>query len=375
MSGSVSTMPTTIATMSSPMQMTALTAAAPSSKPTSPRRHPIPHVRHVSCLANQPMKNARRPPHQGHRRRTPRHSIVGNDGRALMTTTPRLRSRSVPRAVIRETAPMRRGLAGLLFTMAAMCLALAAGGWWLQRIAFSGDAIGGVADVVVSDSAIRTELASTIADATARELGVGRGELRRTLDEYLRADSPETADVLERVVTESHARLIGLRDEPVQITSDEIVSIVRDERAAVIPAVTIPVEKVGVLSTIRVVLGWFVPLAAIAGALALLLGIVAHPRKADAAFGIGVFCLVAAVAAVLLGYVVPAYVVPEVTDNPWVGVIPEIAKDAVVMVIVVAVVLAVAGLALTLGAAAARRRKVWSQPVAVHRYADQRRWS
>ena len=72
-----------IPTTSSPRHTTALIAIAPSSKPSYPRRQLIPHVRHVSRLVNQPSKKAPRPPHHAQRRRTPRHSIVGNDGRTV----------------------------------------------------------------------------------------------------------------------------------------------------------------------------------------------------------------------------------------------------------------------------------------------------
>ena len=49
--------------------MIAAIDAAPSSKPTSPRRHRSPHDRQWSVLWNHPMKNACRPPHHGHARR------------------------------------------------------------------------------------------------------------------------------------------------------------------------------------------------------------------------------------------------------------------------------------------------------------------
>ena len=51
------------------------------------------------------------------------------------------------------------------------------------------------------------------------------------------------------------------------------------------------------LNVIRHGLVWFVPLMAIAGAVALLLALIAHPRQSDAVFGIGLFLLFSAVAA------------------------------------------------------------------------------
>ena len=66
---------------------------------------------------------------------------------------------------------MRRGLAGVLFFVAAVCLALAAGGWWLQRVAFDTSSSGELADVVLRDADIRNQIATVAADATAATLG------------------------------------------------------------------------------------------------------------------------------------------------------------------------------------------------------------
>ena len=155
----------------------------------------------------------------------------------------------------------------------------------------------------------------------------------------------------------------------------QLVQLTRNEAVGDLPPVTLPVEEVGALSTTRTTLDWAVPIAAITGAVALLLGILAHPRKADAVFGIGMFCILAGVAAILLGYVVPAFVLPMFDESIWTGAIPAIAEHFLPIVIGVAIVLCAGGIALMIGAAAARRRRAWSSPVPVHRYADQHRWS
>jgi hypothetical protein len=268
---------------------------------------------------------------------------------------------------------MRRGLAGLLFFIAAVCLALAAGGWWLQRVAFETESSGDLAVVVLEDPEIRGQIATIAADAAAETLGVPAADLRTLVDQL--AQTTAGADLMRQIVVDSHARLIGLRAEPVQITGQQLVQLVRDERVADLPPVTLPVQEVGALSTTRQALDWAVPIAAIIGGVALLLGLVAHPRKADAVFGIGMFCILAAVAALLLGYVVPAFLFPALTDTTWAAVIPAVAEHWMPFVVVVAAILVTVGVALMIGAAAARRRRSWSAPVAVGRYADQRRWS
>ena len=268
---------------------------------------------------------------------------------------------------------MRRGVAGLLFFVAAVCLAVAGGGWWLQRVAFDTDRSGDLARVVLDDPAIRTEIARTAAQATATTLGLPVEEVQATVDGYAQTD--QGAELMRQIISDAHAKLIGERQEPVQITAAQLVELTRNQQVAGLPPIELPVEEVGVLDVIRRALSWVVPIAAIAGGLALLLGLIAHPRKADAVFGIGIFCIVAGILTILLGYVVPAFLLPVLTDNVWVGAIPELAEYALPVVAVVSVVLIGGGLALMIGAAAARRRKLWSSPVAVHRYGDQHRWS
>ena len=178
------------------------------------------------------------------------------------------------------------------------------------------------------------------------------------------------------MLADSHARLIGRRDEPVQITGPQLVPIVRDERAALLPPVTLPVDEIAALNVIRIGLAWFVPVAAIAGGVALLLGLVAHPRRADAVYGIGVFCLLAAGAALVLGYLLPVFVVPEISDNIWLGLVPAIAKGYLPVILGAVVVLVAVALGLMAASAAIdRRRRSWDKPIAVHPHADQRRWS
>jgi hypothetical protein len=270
---------------------------------------------------------------------------------------------------------MRRGLVGLLFFIAAACLALAAGGWWLQRVAFDTSTSAELADVVLHDDAIRAQIGTIVASIAADHLGVPESELRALVDQYVQAGDPAVDDVLGQVVADSHARLIGERDEPVQITGAQLVPIVRNENAADLPNITLPVESVTALNLIRISLGWFIPVMTAAGVIALLLGLVAHPRKSDALSGIGRFLVFCAFAVVLLGWLVPVHVLPEVSDSTWIAVIPAVADYNLPYVIVAAVVLFALGLAVMIGALTLGRRRNWRTPVNMSRYNEQRRWS
>jgi hypothetical protein len=267
---------------------------------------------------------------------------------------------------------VRRGLAGLLFFIAAICLALAAGGWYLQRVAFDTARSGDLAQVVLREAAIRNEIATVAGQATAQTLGVPAEQVRAEVSSLAQSDAG--AALMSQIISDAHAKLIGERTGPVEITGAQLVQLTRNEAVAGLPPVVLPVEEVGALSTTRQTLGWAVPIAAIVGAVALVLGLIAHPSKADAVFGIGTFCIVAGIFAIGLGYLVPVYLLPAITDNVWVSAIPEVARYALPVVVVAAIVLIAGGIALMIGAASARRRKAWSSPVPI-RYGDQHRWS
>jgi hypothetical protein len=268
---------------------------------------------------------------------------------------------------------VRRGLAGLLFFVAAIMLALAAGGWWMQRVAFSPSTSRAVAREVFTDPQLRTQVAAVVAPAAAGAVGKPANQLN--LEIAANTGYPEAAEFLADIVADIHARVIGAGG-PVQITGPQMVNIVRDQNVAEVPAVTLPVEQVGILDTMRTVLRWFVPIAAVLGLAAVVLGVLAHPERADAIFGIGVLCILAGVLAMILGYVVPTFLVPLLTDNVWIEVIPAVANEELRTVAALSCALAIIGVVLILGSAGFRRRKTsWSSPVRVARYNEQRRWS
>jgi hypothetical protein len=270
---------------------------------------------------------------------------------------------------------MRRGLAGLLFLVAAACLALAAGGWWLQRVAFDTETSAEIADVVLEDDAIRDQVVTIVASAAAGRLGVPESELRSLVDQYVQAGDPAIDAVLGQVVADSHARLIGARSEPVQITGAQLVPIVRNEVAYDFPPITIPVQTITALNVIRLGLVWFVPVMAAAGAVALLLALVAHPKPSDAVFGIGLFLLFSAAALLLLGWIVPVYALPEADHGTWVGLIPAVAEHNLPYVFAAAIVLVALALVVMVAATTIGRRRSWRTPVNLSRYNEQRRWS
>ncbi len=117
---------------------------------------------------------------------------------------------------------MRRGLAGLLFFIAAVGLALAAGGWYLQRVAFDTAHSGDLARVVLRDDAIRAQIATAAGAATAQTLGVSPEQIQAQVDTLARSDAG--ADLMRQIITDAHAKLIGERAAPVEITGPQLVA-------------------------------------------------------------------------------------------------------------------------------------------------------
>ena len=190
---------------------------------------------------------------------------------------------------------MRRGLAGLLFFVAARVPRRwppAAGG--CKHVAFDTATSGDLADVVLRDPDIRNQIATVAADATAATLGApGRPTCgpRSTSSPRRSAGSRADAPDHRRLPRPPHRRCATSR---CRSPGPQLVELTRNQQVAEVPPVTLPVQEVPILSTIR-------GHAALGRAdrrhrrrVALLLGLIAHPRKADAVLGIGVFCIVAA---------------------------------------------------------------------------------
>lgn len=274
-----------------------------------------------------------------------------------------------------QTPRVRRGLSGVFFFVAAVALAVAAGGWWLQRVAFDTSTSASVARELLQNNTVRGELVTLVSGAAAAQLDTTPAELALVVDATLL--NPNAGAVVTDLLSDVHARLIGARSTPVMLTGVEMVGIVRNEVVGDLPPVEIPVETIGWLDTIRSLFAWLVPASALVGLVALVLGIIGHPRRSEAVFGIGVFAVLAAVLGGVLGYILPVFGVPLLSNAAWVDVIPAAARAHAPQLGVVSVVLAIIGGLLVFASLGARRRKPrgWSTPVRTARYSEQRHWS
>ncbi len=263
---------------------------------------------------------------------------------------------------------MERSLAGLLFLISAVAFSLAAGGWWMQRIVYTPDATRATAAAMLEEPDIRFELNQVITGAAAPVLNISTAELSMFLEDVVlssRAGAAELAPLMEQ----AHDRIIGLRDdEPIQVTGQELVPIVRDQRVSEVTTVTLPIHPIGVLRTTRSLIGWMIPITAAMGLLALVLGVVARPERRDVLRGLGEFGVALAASMALFGYLLPVQFLTAVDNRTWTHAVPRLALRTLPVVLGMVVIFAVVGIGLIVMSAAGGKRRQWSTPLSVARY-------
>ena len=272
---------------------------------------------------------------------------------------------------------MRRTLAGFLFGLAYFCLALCVSGWFLQRTAFNPARTASVAADVLQVAAIRAEVVDLVADNAAASLGTTPDAVRGVINGYLEDPTTEAAMSREMagILEQAHAHLIGRQTAPVQITDAQVRDIVRNDAVMGMAPITLPVPEVHVLSVINDVLRWLVPISGIAAIVFGLIGLTAHPDRQALLRSLGFGMLLLAVLLTGLGYFVPRFAIPALSDSPWAEIPAKLADDALPLVIALDFMFVGAGIALLVGSGLIRRRRRWSSPVSTYRYHEQRHWS
>lgn len=263
---------------------------------------------------------------------------------------------------------MERSLAGVLFLVAAVAFSLSAGGWWMQRIAFTPDEATDTTAAILEAPDIRLELNTVITGAAAPTLDQPATELSSMLENVV-LSTRAGATVMIPLIHQAHDRIIGLRDdEPIQLTGTELIPIVRDQRAADVSTITLPIQPIGVLKTTRSVLGWMIPISAGLGLLALVLGVFARPDRRDLLRGLGEFAAALAASMLVFGYLIPVQFLTAIDNRTWTHAIPRLALRTLPVVLGSAVIFAAVGVALILASRSGGTRRQWSTPLSVARY-------
>ncbi|MFP5489255.1 MAG: hypothetical protein ACLGHQ_13225, partial [Acidimicrobiia bacterium] len=168
---------------------------------------------------------------------------------------------------------MERSLPGMFFLVAAVAISIGAGAWWMQRIVFTPDATRATAAAILAEPDIRLDINSLVSAQTSMVLEQPITEIS-TLVETQVLNTRAGALMMAPIIEQLHERIIGVRDEPVEITGVQMVEIVRDQRAADAPTLTMPVDPIGTLVTMRSVLGWLMLIGAGLALVMFLLGVV-----------------------------------------------------------------------------------------------------
>jgi hypothetical protein len=263
---------------------------------------------------------------------------------------------------------VRAALGSLLLSLGLFAASLALSGWWLERTVFDPSRSDDIAVAALGNDSLRSDLADTIADQVAGRLHTDPATVRAATNAALAR--PGIASAFAGVTSDVHARLIGAASGPVVVSPQLLATAVGDPRAAALPPVQFDVPTVAPLDAVRRWLAGVVPILAIAGAGLALIGLIVHSRTATAVRIIGWWCLGASIVQVVVAYVLPVLVLPNVISNPYVDLVGEVARAAMAPLIGVLIMLAGAGIGcLVAGAWLDNGRPVRVSPVyAPHPY-------
>jgi hypothetical protein len=268
---------------------------------------------------------------------------------------------------------VRRSLGGLLLLVAGGLFALSISTLWLDRVAFSPSADTDNTFAIIGDEDIRSQIATLVATVDGPTLGMSPNALKITIEGLTGRRAMATE--MRFFVAEAHRVVIGDSDGPVEITGPEQVQIVRNEAVALLDPIRLPVAEVGSLSLIKTITGWTWLVTGGAAIVTMLIGLFLRPERGEFAFAFGLGCAATGVMIVFNGYVVPAAVLPQLSEDVWIAVIPRLAaKDRTFTLIGAFVFLAIGALA-TFGTTGLRQRRQRSTPLAATRYREQQRWT
>jgi hypothetical protein len=121
--------------------------------------------------------------------------------------------------------------------------------------------------------------------------------------------------------------------------------------------VSLEIPKIDQLETFRKGIDRYVRTGLIVALALIALGVALHPWRAAAVGIIGVGLLATAVLLVTIGYLVPVRAVPAISSEPWLAVVPDVARDQQPVLIAVTVLLAGGGMACLFGAGLLARRR------------------
>jgi hypothetical protein len=257
---------------------------------------------------------------------------------------------------------VRRLFASLLLGVGLAVASLTLSGWWVQHTILDPSRTGDVVGSVLDEPEVRDAVAESLARAVATQAGVPAAEVSALARTQLQA-LPDRA-FLGQFVEDAHARLVGEATGPVELDAAQLAPLLGDQLAQQVGPVTWSVPTYSPLETARDRLDGLVATGLVVAIGFVTAGFLLHPRRDHALRTVGGWALAACLWQLVIAWLIPVVVLPEVTDNPWVGIASGVARARMAPLVATLLVLAGAGVACLVAslALAPRRRRRTASP-------------
>ncbi len=242
------------------------------------------------------------------------------------------------------TSPRQAGATAQLLTHLGMALAaMAFASWWTTHTVYDTTRTRRIATVVLASPELRSYVADKIAPVIVQALPPGTDPASSTAplnpDQLAVGISdalgrPEVQQGLVAFVGELHDRLIGIGSGPVVLDQHIVQELAgaADPNLtladlAKIPAASIPIPQQAGLSAGNAAMRSRWPWYALGSAVLLSAAIVITSDRRATLQLIGRWLIGISVAQLLVLYVVPVWIVPRVTSNPWADLVASVIRE------------------------------------------------
>lgn len=239
-----------------------------------------------------------------------------------------MNSRSALRRATHPTddGDMRRIVAEIVLSIALLAGSLAFTGWWFRSTMLEPRRTERIASAALESPEVRQALGSAIAGAVAEATGQPRTVVEPFVTNAL--ESGTDLSMLTSVVADAHAAAIGDGPSRVALTTEALTPLVGAELAATADGAGFSVPQVDRLQSLRNNLtGWLGALAMLCGA-GIIAAMILHPNRPRVFRRLGIWLLTMSVWQLVITWVLPALIVPKLTDNPWALLAAKVAEAA-----------------------------------------------